>query len=102
MGLGGVGLGVEMKEKTSSVDDAGIGPSLNSALGAGGTVRRCNLGMMSVTARETGQKLAVMMEIIVYAALLQETALLKAPRALIHLASPGQVDPGGESWLCLS
>lgn len=37
-GVGWSGVGVEMKEKTSSVDDAGIGPSLSSALGAGGKV----------------------------------------------------------------
>lgn len=39
---GGSGVGVEMKEKTR-VGDAGIGPSLNSALQAGGEGGGCNL-----------------------------------------------------------
>lgn len=41
-GVHGSGVGVEMKEKTW-VGDAGIGPSLNSALQAGGESGGCNL-----------------------------------------------------------
>ena len=41
-GVHGSGVGVEMKEKTW-VGDAGIGPSLNSAVQAGGEGGGCNL-----------------------------------------------------------